>query len=71
MLIDKDAKGKHTSYEIDYCEKHKIPLVTFTTTDETCKRIEAAKVPDQRFLAYVVCPKATKNGAKCGFGAKK
>jgi nucleoside 2-deoxyribosyltransferase len=42
VLIDKNAKGGHTAYEMNYCHRRKKPVVIFTTLEETCKQIETA-----------------------------
>ena len=42
VLIHKDAVGKHTAMEMDYCKEIGKPIVVFTTAEQACKGIEVA-----------------------------
>ena len=41
VLIHKDAVGKHTRLEMDYCQKIRKPIVVFTTCAQAVKGIDA------------------------------
>ena len=41
VLIHKDAIGKHTRLEMDYCQKIRKPIVIFTTIEQAVKGIDA------------------------------
>lgn len=41
VLISKDAVGKHTALELEYCHKIQKPVAVFTTIEDTVKNIEA------------------------------
>ena len=41
VLIDKKAEGEHTSLEKEHCKEIGKPMVTFTTSEDCRKEIEA------------------------------
>lgn len=44
VLIHKDAMGKHTRMEMDYCHDKRKPIVVYTTIEQAVKGIEALMV---------------------------
>lgn len=41
VLIHKDAVGKHTRMELDYCQQIQKPIIVYTTIEQAVKGIEA------------------------------
>jgi len=47
VLIHKDAVGKHTTMEMDYAKSLKIPVVTFSTIEETSRELGVLLSPKE------------------------